>query len=180
MPVNTAFAVPLLFLIRSILILNGGTFVYMLDDPYIHLAVGDRFLTGWWKRPIAVNNLGWARYRNEEPILDLWGLASLDALRARTPWRGSQWMNRITPEKNVGLAIIHREWIQSVPSDWTLVAEMHLRGPRTSCGGDKVTFHAISSEARDLLPDMLRGFSATLPHGVILKIDDIVEKIEVD
>ena len=33
-----------------------------------------RFATGWWKKPIAVNDLGWVAFRNDAYVLDLWGL----------------------------------------------------------------------------------------------------------
>ncbi len=131
-----------------------------------------RFLTGWWKRPAAVNDLGWTSFRNEQPILDLWGLASLDALRARQSWHGSEWMGEIARKRNVGLVIIYSQWFESLPSEWTKVAQLNLGGPLVSCGRTHVEFYAITGEAHEILPDMLREFSATLPKGVTLEIGD--------
>ena len=42
--------------------------------------------------PVAVNDLGWVAWRNDEYVLDLWGLASLQALEARRTYVESAWI----------------------------------------------------------------------------------------
>ena len=42
-----------------------------------------RFAVDFWGKPVAVNDLGYVSYRNPNYVLDLWGLASPQALKAR-------------------------------------------------------------------------------------------------
>ncbi len=42
-----------------------------------------RFARDHWRAPVAVNDPGWVSYRNPNYVLDLGGLASLEARRSR-------------------------------------------------------------------------------------------------
>src|SRR5690606_5192818 len=42
-----------------------------------------RLVTECWRMPVAVNDLGWVSFRNDHYVLDLWGLGSETARKAR-------------------------------------------------------------------------------------------------
>ena len=42
-----------------------------------------RFVVDYWKKPVAVNDLGWVSYRNPNYVLDIWGLGSEEVRKLR-------------------------------------------------------------------------------------------------
>jgi hypothetical protein len=73
------------------------------------------------------------------PQLDLWGLASLEALNARRSHGDSSWM---------------------VP-----LGELRMAGMRVTPAFGAVDFHAVVPEAAPELVETLRRFERTLPDG---------------
>jgi hypothetical protein len=131
-----------------------------------------RFATEFWKRPVAVNDLGWVSYRNDNYVLDLWGLASKEALVARKTRDNSQWMADLATGKGVGLAMIYPAWFGGIPPSWENVATMKLsRVPVTTALGS-VSFYATGPGFAPELRDLLRQFRTTLPPDVILEIHE--------
>jgi hypothetical protein len=128
-----------------------------------------RFVNEHYRKSFAVNDLGWVSYRRDPSIhvLDLWGLASNEALiMART--RSAAWLDDITRRKDTGLAMIYREWFPHVPSSWMLLAELHLSSPSVIPTENSVQFYATATGDRDEIMRQLAAFKATLPPGVRL------------
>lgn len=80
-----------------------------------HFAIGNialqqhqmhRFVTEHWQKPVAVNDLGWVSYQNDNYVLDLWGLASIQALQARKAG-DPNWVSKTTANHNVQLAMVY-------------------------------------------------------------------------
>lgn len=128
-----------------------------------------RFVNEHYRKPFAVNDLGWVSYRRDPSIdvLDLWGLASNEALiMART--RRAAWLDDITRRHGTGLAMIYRDWFPQLPPSWTLVGELHLSSPSVIPTEDSVQFYATAVGNRDEIARQLEAFKATLPPGVRL------------
>lgn len=124
-----------------------------------------RFATGWWKRPLAVNDLGWVSYKNDAYILDLWGLGSHTALEARLSGKDPSWMAEMAKSRNIGLAMVYESWIPAKAAGWIKVGELRLHGARVTPAASEVAIYATS---RDLVPEieaLLIDFRKTLPSN---------------
>lgn len=153
------------------------SFPYVTDLFTIPLAANNiyqqqfqmhRFATGWWKKPVAVNDLGWVSYRNDAYVLDLWGLGSHEALRARMEGRDPSWMSAMAEQHGVGLAMVYETWVPARAVNWIKVGELHLSHARITPAAAVVTFFATSPAAVEDIERALLDFRQTLPPGVVL------------
>ena len=131
-----------------------------------------RFVSEFYRRPVAVNDLGWVSYRIDPKIyiLDLWGLASNEALikaRAQRP----EWLDDITRRHDTGLAMIYDEWFPRVPTSWTRVGQLVLSKPAVTAADDKVSFYVTATGNKAEIVGQLEAFKPTLPRGVTFKFD---------
>ncbi len=129
-----------------------------------------RFLTDFWKRPVAVVDVGWASYRNDEFVLDLHGLASDRLRRAKAEGRFPQEVAKALRDHQISLYVGYEFGRPALPRDWVRVGVIHLAGVRSTVAGESMSFvaaRATSDEVRSLL----RRFKAVLPPDVRLDIE---------
>ncbi|HLN25574.1 MAG TPA: hypothetical protein VK558_16490 [Patescibacteria group bacterium] len=133
------------------------------NDVYLQQYQMHRFVTGYARSAVAVNDLGWISYGNPAPVLDLWGLASEDARQARAA-AGPGWMAELVEAHRVPLAMIYADVFgAAVPASWIPLARLELgRAPVSAARGD-VTVYATRSEAAAPLRQALSAFAPTLP-----------------
>ena len=135
-----------------------------------------RFVDTHWKAPVAVNDLGHVSFQNPHYVLDLWGLASAEALEARLRGSDPQWMGRLAKKHNVKAAMIYDVWFgAAIPSDWVPVARLHLTIPIGTVAQKTVAFYATSETAVAELSSALRSFSADLPSTTTLEFTPFEE-----
>jgi hypothetical protein len=155
----------------------GIAFPYIADLFTVPLAANNiyeqqfqmhRFATGWWKKPVAVNDLGWVSYRNDAYVLDLWGLGSHAALKARLDGRDRSWMSQMAEQHGVGLAMVYEGWVPARAAGWIKVGELHLSRARITPAASVVTFFATSPAWVQEIENALLDFRQTLPPGVRL------------
>ena len=104
-----------------------------------------RFAAEVLRAPVAVNDLGWVSWRNDGRVLDLWGLASEPARRARQSHAPPEWMDALARREGVRAVMIYDRWIGRVPAGWVRLGELRARVPLTV--GPAVAFYAV--DARD-------------------------------
>jgi hypothetical protein len=124
-----------------------------------------RFATGWWKRPVAVNDLGWVSYQNDQHVLDLWGLGSQAALEGRMKGQDWSWAKELAREKEVGLVMVYESWVPAKSLGWIKVGELQITG---NCVTPASPFVALYATSPDLVPEiesLLVDFRKTLPTG---------------
>ncbi len=131
-----------------------------------------RFATEFWRRPIAVNDIGYVSYRNDSYVLDLWGLASSEAARSRRASKSADWMRELARRHDVQFAMIYTTWFKRLPDDWFPIAELRLSRRVVTVSRSKVTFFAIGEEARQAAPPLLEEFRRTLPPRIQLTEHD--------
>lgn len=132
-----------------------------------------RFVDEVWQAPVAVNDLGQVAYDNPYYVLDMWGLASREALEARLRGSDPLWMDRLAQARGVRLAMLYKHWFpESIPPSWVEVAQLTLTIPRGTLGGSRVTFYATSQAAVADVVNKLKDFGPSLPEAVELKILD--------
>ena len=125
-----------------------------------------RFAVEYYKKPVAVNDLGYVTYNNDQYVLDLLGLASIDALDARRNDQDSQWMNDLAKSKNVKFAMIYENIFPTLPQNWTKLGTLHLSRTKITPASSEVTFYALTDTAIPEITTKLRTFQETLPQGV--------------
>jgi hypothetical protein len=144
-------------------IVNTLTLPFASNDIYRQQYQMHRFVTEYYRKPVAVNDLGWASYRNDVYVLDLWGLASPDALRHRLAGGSPAWMDSLARAQDVGLVMIYKGWFTGgVPASWIHVGSLR-RAARSHPGGRGVDFYAVDDTARAEVSKALMRFRGTLP-----------------
>lgn len=157
----------------------AATTPFAARNVYLQQAQMARFSVEYWHEPIAVNDVGLVAYRRtskkttsrDDYVLDLWGLASQDARKARASGTGPGWMHRLAVEHGVTAAIIYTDWFPEVPSEWERVARMSFTMPAITAARAEVTFFATSRKDADRLRAALRQFESTLPVGATLTVE---------
>ena len=129
-----------------------------------------RFVTDFWQRPVAANDIGWLAFRNEHYVLDLEGLASTTALAHRGG--DGTWVGPEAARHDVRLAIVHERWKGSFPADWVPVGALVLDGTRIMITDPVMAFYARDAATAQEARPLLERFRATLPPGVRFVFDE--------
>ena len=105
--------------------------------------------------------------------LDLWGLSSREAARAR---RNRQFhpgfIHTLTKNNQVKIAILYEHWFADfggLPPEWTKVAQWQITN-NVVCVGDTVTFYAVDPREKDKLISRLEKFAPRLPPDVTYRL----------
>jgi len=118
-----------------------------------------------YNKPVAVNDLGYISYKNDNYVLDLVGLASKTALEYYKGNNGS-WMQELCSKKNVELAMIYDSWFPGIPDNWIKIGELHLGKERITPADDTVSFYATNQKGYTNIMKKMRIFVKTLPPDV--------------
>ena len=122
-----------------------------------------RFAQSFYRRAVAVNDLGLVAYGNNNYALDLWGLGSEQVRKARTAGQyGPAEMAALAGDHAVGLVMIYDVWFpKGVPSSWTKVAV--LRTTTVTLSQRDVTFYRTPLADAAEVTSALEAFKATIP-----------------
>lgn len=115
--------------------------------------------------PVAVNDLGLVAYHNPHYVLDLWGLASAEALRARKEERPAEWMAALARERGVRLAMIYDDWYEDKPATWIAVGQLVFTGKRVTAANRVVSVYATDAESAPRVRAALTALDRDLPAG---------------
>ncbi|MFN2138234.1 MAG: hypothetical protein ACK2UK_19925 [Candidatus Promineifilaceae bacterium] len=129
-----------------------------------------RFTTEFLKDSVAVNDLGWVAYDNDDYVLDLMGLASYQALWHRFNTVDPSWMNDLAAEHGVHVAMIYDFRFRELPPNWRRLGELRLGRLRLVPAGDTVSFYALDEETAKQIQPALSAFQQSLPPGVIFEM----------
>lgn len=131
------------------------------------------FVTNHWKSRVAVNDVGYVGFQNDQYVLDIWGLASEEArqlIRADDPDR----LGKLAAKHNVRLAIIYDKYFYKIiPSDWLKVAELRLSTTTVTPADGYVSFYVIGIDRAlcSQVSAQLTEFAATLARPRTLAVD---------
>jgi hypothetical protein len=156
--------------------LVGGVLTYAPNlDNFVHnpraislqQAQMARFAKEHLRAPVAVNDLGYVAWNNPNYVLDLWGLASAEALATRLSNPSEGWADPLAEAHGVRVAMIYDRWLpEALGADWVPLGQLVLwdaGGP--FLGGLVVSFYARSAaDARDL-EGAIEAWSEGLPEG---------------
>lgn len=153
-------------------VIGLGQNVFATNNVYQQQYQLHRFATEFLRAPVAVNDLGWAAWRNDEYVLDLWGLASLEALEARRQFVESAWVGPLAQEHGVRAAMIYEKWFPGLPEEWVRLGELRMGGMRITPADNKVTFFAVDEASAPELHELVERFAQTLPPGAEFVLDE--------
>jgi hypothetical protein len=130
-----------------------------------------RFAADFYDKPVAVNDLGLVSYRNDNYVLDLWGLGSERARRLKSTNNfGERQIAQLVAQYRVGVVMIFEPWFDdAIPKEWRKVALLHSDGAIASCDG--VSFFLTPSGDYAEVETALTRFKPTLPAGDRLDIN---------
>lgn len=128
-----------------------------------------RFANQFFDGNVAVNDLGLVSFtrRPGEYVLDLWGLASVEAASQRN--KNTPWLENIVRQHHVGLVVIYPLWFAPTPPDWTLLGELCLDDNPVVLGGACVSFYATPDAHLQELQDSFDEFVHTTPPGLTVR-----------
>ena len=156
--------------------LAGGVLTYAPNlDNFVHnpraitLQQGQmaRFAKEHLRAPVAVNDLGYVAWNNPNYVLDLWGLASAEALETRLSNPPKGWADPLAEAHGVQVAMIYDRWLpEALGPGWVPLGQLVLwdaGGP--FLGGLVVSFYARSAEDAQDLEGAIGAWSEGLPEG---------------
>ena len=123
-----------------------------------------RFATEFHDGPVAVTDLGWVAFRNDDYVLDLWGLSYPRAAELRLQGDDA-YMGDLVRELDVGVAMLYGAWYSELPEGWTALAEMELGKPRFTPAESRVTFYSLDPANEPRVRESLRNSARRYPAG---------------
>lgn len=129
-----------------------------------------RLVAECWRRPVAVNDLGWVSFRNDGYVLDLWGLGSETARKARLAGEPG-WMKSLADAKGVDLAIIYPQWFEAdLPAEWIKLGEIAFTDRHVTTYAPMTTVYATRPGAEEDIRRCMRHIADSAPEGVRVSI----------
>lgn len=116
------------------------------------------------RAPVAVNDLGWVSYQNPSYVLDLWGLGSERARKARAMRQGPGWMEELASEHGVRLIMIYDAWLEEHPAEWVRLGSLTFRGKLVTPAHRDVAIYAADPAHVPELNGAIREWASTLPE----------------
>jgi hypothetical protein len=133
-----------------------------------HVQIHD-FVARFYRKPVAVHDIGCVSYNNNNYVLDLWGLTSKKVFNIRKSNAGkSEWLDSLVTAKNISLVIIYDVWFPRHPAHWTKIAELTLTKPEITASENVVSFYAVNNTEETV--QKLRAFRNEVPLKEMLRI----------
>ncbi|MEO8512931.1 MAG: hypothetical protein ABI543_05200 [Ignavibacteria bacterium] len=120
---------------------------------------------------IAANDIGMINFYSDKTVVDLWGLADLDAAKYKIAHTyNTAKIDSITNAKNVKIAVLYEPWFAQyggLPHKWQKIGEWKMTRLNIVCGNETVSFYSLDSSQTESYRRTLEGFSKELPASVI-------------
>jgi hypothetical protein len=119
---------------------------------------------------IAANDIGMIGFYTENKIIDLWGLADIDAAgyKLRKTYNTEK-IEEITHKNNVKLAIVYEHWFDQyggLPPSWIKIGEWKMNKLNIVCGAETAAFYSLDRSDTEMLRQKLAEFSKNIPPSV--------------
>lgn len=122
-----------------------------------------RFVTEYYTGNVAVNDLGLVSFERHPGtyVLDLWGLASVEAARQRN--KSTAWLDATVREHHVGLVMYYPNWFGRTPADWTPLGQLCIGEVPIALGDSCVSYYATPQADVKEVQKEFAAFAATVP-----------------
>jgi hypothetical protein len=129
-----------------------------------------RFIVDHVKQPVAVADLGFTSYRNDNYVFDLLGLGSEEARTAK-PKSDLTSIDRFIQARGIKFVIFYQNWwLVNKPADWQCVGAIHLSRHKGSPARATMDFCVTRPQYADELRRLLAEFRPDLPPRIRLDI----------
>lgn len=151
-------------------------FYYILNTPLsssniYHQQVQMAKITQMLDDKVALNDIGVVSLKSKHEILDVFGLASIQALKKRMEnINNNKWINPLLKEKNVKFIMIYDEWFPNRPNNWIKVATLYLNQQKITPFSSYVSFYAVDLISADKMMRVLQEYAKQYPspyHKII-------------
>ena len=122
-----------------------------------------RFAKEFLDRNVAVNDLGWVVWGNDNYVLDLYGLANHEArhLRIFEPTPG--WGGPLVERHDVSVIMIYHKFVEdAIAPEWVQLGKLVMNNARGFLGDDRVHFYAANFAEVPHAEAALREWNKTL------------------
>jgi hypothetical protein len=126
-----------------------------------------RFAFEFYRRPVAVMDLGYVAFRNRNYVLDINGLASREALGHLAQHDAPDWMDEMARKKSVDWAMVYDRPGLGVPGNWKRLGVLHLGRRCITPAMSEVSFYALNDSAFAQIRPLIPAFRESLPKGVV-------------
>ena len=133
------------------------------DQPLQMAAIASRYLD----EPVAVNDLGAVSFTARRYVLDLFGLASTEALRLRDAGGAGDWIAALMARHGVEQAMVHDKWFPVRPASWIRVGTLALPPPCITPGADHVSFYSTGPAAAARFRAALERYRRNTPGAMV-------------
>jgi hypothetical protein len=123
---------------------------------------------------VVLNDIGAVGFYTDVRVMDLMGLATLDAARIRYagPYVTSD-LERLAVDHRAKIGIVFDGFLAdlgpNVPKGWIRVGEWTISN-NVVCGEATVSFYAFTEEDASRLLELLRSFAPEMPPGIVAKV----------
>ena len=102
-----------------------------------------RFAKEFLNKPVAVNDLGWVVWGNDNYVLDLFGLANHEARHLRLYENEQGWGGPLVKRHNVSVIMIYHNFVEdAVAPEWVPLGVLTMDNAKGFLGDDIVHFYA--------------------------------------
>ena len=132
-----------------------------------------RFLVEDYQKPFAITRPGLVKFDNPHAMLDLSGLASVQAQQAlRTHAPGdTEWMDQLVRDHGIGLAILYADTHTTPPRPWTPIAELRTTNRSLGIAGNIATFYAVTPNNIQPIRNSLHTLQKQLTPNSFLRFE---------
>ncbi len=132
--------------------------------------VGEMLRRSFPGTAVAVNDIGAVAYYADVRVLDLWGLATMEAARHKLDGTyTTAVIDALARERGVTVAAVYDGWFDAYggfPPAWERVGTWTIRD-NIVCGKDTVAFYAAVPGAKEALERALLAYAPHLPPSVV-------------
>ncbi len=137
---------------------------YATNDIYLQQQQMADFSKHYYKKPVAVNDIGLVNYKNPSYVLDVVGISSTES-RAAVKNAAVQ---DLIQKHNIGLMMVYAPWFKAyVPKGWKVVANLSLAREPVAAQSGTVTFYAAPKEIKAVRA-ALKQYAPPVPAGAYL------------
>ena len=143
------------------------------NDIFIEHREMNRLVTEFVQAPVGVNDVGYVSFRNDDYVLDLFGLTSHDVRRRRiAAGMDPSWMEELVRQHDVELVMIYvsPNYIPRFPRSWTVLGHLRVERFKALITERTVTLLATHDEPVPELRSKLAAFAEGLPMGIRLDL----------
>ncbi len=109
-----------------------------------------KFITDYYDKPVAVNDIGYPSWRNDNHILDYAGLSYAESNEYYMKEESRVWMDRAAKKYNVEMVLIYDKYFPYLPPNWVKVGRFYFDGLNVVCGDREVSIYAINHNEQEI------------------------------